>query len=906
MTLDLNNLENLNLWNSNVKDISDLELLLSRTDIQVNNRSFGDGVLINYANVSVPPYEILTGGRETIIKYLKELKISRISSNTKGKGRLKDFVNTEVKLLLLGNSTAGKTTLREFILEPDGRKSRSLRNHPPDSSHGISEDIWNTPWKVKFKDEDPESLQVRLLDFGGQEYYHDCHHLFFTDRTAYVVLWEKKTNSHGSSPIDVLNDGALETEMIDHHPIEYWLDAISHFVQGSKPKEERLEAFLDAFFQSLVMHQIVAYEIANEGVFNERIIDVDTKGLDIEHFRPKGSVHKKWKAEDFQQLIDSLVASYEERGFSDHDLSEILKNENSVLNEDQRRLTSTAIKEWVFSHVQALVVQNKISDDGKIFLNNQKLQDQFPFIHDFAHIDIYDQDGTKYLEHEQLKKMLSGLSLVGSTQPGIYGPVIDAVKKVKDIFLDREEFTKLFEKTLDEYGLTPDQISQANFEEYMRYTGQWLLFNERGAEKTSAEKDSIEDLIVLQPVKLIDRIYSVLNKGLIAKRGEFSFIEAEKIIKGSFYKKGTKAKVEKHTRWMLQVMERFRIVFRMHVKTDESSEEVYVAPQYLPQKPGENIRFAKSLHHFASHRFKYDGYIHKSIIMHFFSEYGRFAKPSEEKPQEIRDYHIWKDGILIQKDFGQEKQSVLVEFNQKEACTYLYPFHTQNTTSALLVEEIRKCFHEIHERRRVSEQVSCDGKTFVSIRELQKALDNKAPKLHSDGRWHRVANYHEFLDHEFLRRKIFISYSSKDVAFVRELKAHLAPMQRKGMIETWYDRDIGLGQNWDDEIKSNLRSSNVILFIVSSDFINSDYIWDIEVKEALKLNKSKDCRIIPIVVRSCDWTNDMTPFSHIQAANKGKAISSEANRDEAWTNVVVDLKYALSNLDQDKFPKEGE
>lgn len=71
--------------------------------------------------------------------------------------------------------------------------------------------------------------------------------------------------------------------------------------------------------------------------------------------------------------------------------------------------------------------------------------------------------------------------------------------------------------------------------------------------------------------------------------------------------------------------------------------------------------------------------------------------------------------------------------------------------------------------------------------------------------------------------KVFVSYSHKDESYWDQLKNHLATMKRRGFIADWYDREITAGSEWADEIKKNLGSAQIILLLVSPDFLSSNY-----------------------------------------------------------------------------------
>jgi WD40 repeat protein len=143
--------------------------------------------------------------------------------------------------------------------------------------------------------------------------------------------------------------------------------------------------------------------------------------------------------------------------------------------------------------------------------------------------------------------------------------------------------------------------------------------------------------------------------------------------------------------------------------------------------------------------------------------------------------------------------------------------------------------------------------------------------------------------------EIFISYAHEDETLRNKLAKHLKSLQREGLITTWHHRDISAGEEWKNEIDIHLESANIILLLISSDFLDSDYCCDIELKRALERHERKEARVIPIILRAVDWHR--SSFGRLNALPlEGKAITSWSNEDEAFTEIVRELRKALEEL----------
>ncbi len=142
---------------------------------------------------------------------------------------------------------------------------------------------------------------------------------------------------------------------------------------------------------------------------------------------------------------------------------------------------------------------------------------------------------------------------------------------------------------------------------------------------------------------------------------------------------------------------------------------------------------------------------------------------------------------------------------------------------------------------------------------------------------------------------VFLSYAHEDEAWLQQFVTHLSLLQRRGVISTWYDRQIVAGTIWSNVIDQRLEQASLILLLVSADFLASDYCYEVEMKRALKLHESGRARVIPIVVRPADWKD--APFAHLQALpTNAKAISSWKDRDEAWVDVVAGIRKAIKDM----------
>lgn len=143
--------------------------------------------------------------------------------------------------------------------------------------------------------------------------------------------------------------------------------------------------------------------------------------------------------------------------------------------------------------------------------------------------------------------------------------------------------------------------------------------------------------------------------------------------------------------------------------------------------------------------------------------------------------------------------------------------------------------------------------------------------------------------------EIFFSYAHEDEAWREKLSKFLRRLERNGDIQSWHDRNISAGSEWKPEILIHLKTAHIILLLISQDFIDSDFCWGVELEEAMKRHKAGTARVIPIIVRHCDWQG--TPFAKLQALPQdAKPLSSWSDEDEALLQVTRGIRQVIEGM----------
>ncbi len=139
----------------------------------------------------------------------------------------------------------------------------------------------------------------------------------------------------------------------------------------------------------------------------------------------------------------------------------------------------------------------------------------------------------------------------------------------------------------------------------------------------------------------------------------------------------------------------------------------------------------------------------------------------------------------------------------------------------------------------------------------------------------------------------FISYSHSDEYTVKPLHTHMSQLTREGDLTSWFDGEILAGGSLNEDINSKLNKADLFIAIVSPDYLNSAYCYDIEFQKALGRFAEGQLKIVPVIAQPCDWKS--SPFGKFKAIPKdGKPISEWTNENNAFLNIIDELRKLVT------------
>jgi internalin A len=387
-------------------------------------------------------------------------------------------------------------------------------------------------------------------------------------------------------------------------------------------------------------------------------------------------------------------------------------------------------------------------------------------------------------------------------------------------------------------------------------------------------------------------VYKILNHDLVARqKGELSIRDVAEILDPANYPR------ERHT-FLLELMRKFELCFRF-----PENDETYLIPQLLPkEQPEETSAFdAQACLNF---EYQYPALLPEGLLPRFIV---RTYVHSAEEPR-------WRSGVIVR--FEGHRALVVADPVERRVRVRV---DGPSAGRRRLLAVIRNEFDQIHggykfkpeamipvpghpdvvvryedmvvfEAKGVSEvpHVANGEVLMLPVKAMLDGVDIEGSRRTQDGK-------------QSLQRPLqaFVSYSHKNDRLRAELETHLKLLSRIGALQLWTDRRITAGTEWKGQIDENLESADLILLLVSADFMSSDYCYDIELKRALERHEAKAARVIPIIVRKVTWHS--APFGKLQPLPRdGKVVDrgtgGPAARDAAWTAVAEGLEKALREI----------
>jgi len=144
---------------------------------------------------------------------------------------------------------------------------------------------------------------------------------------------------------------------------------------------------------------------------------------------------------------------------------------------------------------------------------------------------------------------------------------------------------------------------------------------------------------------------------------------------------------------------------------------------------------------------------------------------------------------------------------------------------------------------------------------------------------------------------LFYAYARKDESLRDHLETHLSLLQRQGLLSSWHDRALLPGDVWREVVDEQLDQADLILLLISADFLASDYCYSVEMQRAMQRHRRREVCVVPILLRPCDWMQ--APFGNLQALPRdARPVTTWNNQDEAFAQIAQQLRRLIEHKAQ--------
>lgn len=517
-----------------------------------------------------------------------------------------------------------------------------------------------------------------------------------------------------------------------------------------------------------------------------------------------------------------------------------------------------------------LVVLNKIDENPSFDVNRAFLQNKYPNIVGFVRVSCKTGDGIDLLVQE-LEKQIHALEMRRTPFAKSWFEVKEALDTMGKDYITYEDYYAL----CHEKEVT-DETAQNVLLQFLHDLGIVLAF--RNLE--------LHDTQVINPLWLTNAVYRIINSKLVAgKKGRLDLSDLDAILNDPTYAhEGFKYPRNKFL-YIVKIMQEFELCYRI-------AEEVFIVPDLLTveEQPVPDFGYDTAL------RFvlQYD-FLPASVLPRFMVQLHTRIVEGEQ----------WRTGTALEDPIFKSKAVVKADRDEKRL--YIWVNGPDRDSRRNFFNFIRKTLHDIHdsfEKLTVTELVPVPGHDdiFIEYAELvgyeeMGLADYPVGKLRRKFNVGEMLNGLEAPERRQPRRhapvKVFVSYSHKDAEYKDELVTALAYLARMEEIELWQDGRIEAGMEWRKEIFEKLAEAEIVICLVSSNFIASDFCYSVELKEALEGHEAGTKIVVPIQIKTCAWTK--LPFGKIQGL-PSKPISAFEPRDDGWGEVFAGMEGAVKRV----------
>lgn len=796
------NLKVLNLENNLIEKIDDEESFLALLDQLEYINLKNNPINLEWLNPSI--LEASGDNKDEILKFLT-LSL---------KGLLNRVDTLPQKIILLGNSEAGKTELAKVLIKDKGQFLDK------GTTHGLKIRKWNLGEKYNDK-------SIYIYDFGGQDFYHSVYNMFFTYDTIYIIIWDDKNIENHS----FISESSKDV-FIKYNP-NYWLRNIKYFIDRDK-------------LQNTIQHIEVISLHNNFKSHNDfQHLSIDMKGLN-HHFtlnlKENIDALKKIKLDLLKQSIFEISNNFDNKfSLSQSDL-DIFNHVLKIFNQDiyKKYTLEEFYSEFgkpsyggflLVMHQKGLVFHLHQHDDLKdyIWINPSTISNKIYEILDKTSLldkgELLESTFDKEINKDsELKTLLLHQEVIfrddSDFDPKIIVPQFLPLSPQNDL---------LFELATE--GM--ETLFALRFKDFMPHGLMSRLMCRLGknpGKKILKRYEFICRLCVSEPNKLNNvetvKVKVFCDMVKLKMHIQATFKPEHKINKADLQEYLFKVVISAY--WNFKHLEYYETPWRV-----ENNFIIYLDPVWDPDQ-------------FYRHtNFDFEISVDNNVWVDYGLELSNANSPKDPRINPIINAKkYFMDSHYIEIDDDINYSNLGKEIDEVEP------------TDEVFSNESQYEYYESFEKMQLSASL-----------------------------------FNPFIENEVKTpKKVFVSYAHADSEHRITLQKYLINLQREHLIEIWHDGLINPGDDWDEKIITSIEEADIVILLVSQNFIASSYIYNTEMPKALKKVLAKDGVIFPFILENCDWKKWQILVPNENEGNLidvGKYQGMPVNKD---TNLLTPLE----------------
>jgi len=529
-----------------------------------------------------------------------------------------------------------------------------------------------------------------------------------------------------------------------------------------------------------------------------------------------------------------------------------------------------------------LVVLNKIDENPTYQVDNKRLQEKYQQIRGFFRVSAATGQGMDDLK-AMLRREIDQADTRRTPFPTRWLAVKEHFSNMKEDYIESAMYKQIcIEKDVER------AFSQDVLLKFLHDLG--VVINFRNLKNFDTQ--------ILNPLWLTNGVYRVVNSQVVSEEtmGLLHERDFDRVINDPRFMKAGNTTDKVYTyptnklNYIVRVMQEFELCFQLDTST-------YVVPQLLPvQEP--DFKTEGAMIHFVLH---FPDFLPDSVFPRLMVKLHTFIKEGN-----ITSY-AWRTGVILHKPlifkslarirWDKEDQKILVDICGEDRRNFL-------SFIRATVREIADDFTKLDYKELVPVPDCNDPFEYDYLVEAEKAGETEV-FVRALKKKKVIAELLDGVEEAAMRDEVeqlpvqaFVSYSHCDAEYLKELRSALATLVRLNKLQIWDDREIEAGGEWEKVIFDNMERADIVLCLISPDFINSDFCYKKEFETALEAHKKGEKTVVPIRLRKTDWEG--LPLEKIQGAPTSEWITSSKNKDEAWTQVSEQLRPALARAKQRK------